>query len=332
MDIIDFPIERINEFLNDYSFEITKPFGENVDIEGKLLVKIKLTGIKPMISVGEWKNFIEYTLTLEKVDDPYLRQVLGHFFVAVKTRDYIISNTDTKFYFLTSQVNELLRNFLKYWNIDNYVTCTRIIDKVTNIDPKYMMEGVINEGKYSSAIRQVVKDIVKLFKHQKEGTWHLPEDISGGEMVYDFPNLHSPFTVDVTMELDDKIESVDVDGEYYGDDDTIIVRIYSNPNLDRETLEELHFELNELIAHELKHLEQRDNHYKFPKKEPKSPLKYYTQPHEIEAQVAGFLRRAQKERIPFENVVRSWFEHNKEKHRLNPKNMEIVINKILDSL
>lgn len=332
MDIIDFPIERLNEFLSDHSFVITNPYGLPNDVS-KIDVKVKLTGMKPMISIGEWKNFIEYTLILEKVDDEHLRQILGYVFAAAKTHDYVISNTDTKFYSLTSQVNELLRKFLKYWGIDNYVTCTRIIDKVTNVDPKYMLEGVINEGRYDIAIRNVVKDILMTFKYQKEGTWYLPEDILGGEeMVYTFPNVNSPFSVELNMEVDDDVDTVDVDGEYYADDDTIVVRIKSNPNLDREMLEELHFELVELISHEIKHLEQNERGYKFPRKEPKKSLKYYTQPHEIEAQIAGFKKRAQKQRRPFADVVDDWFDKNRHKHGLTDDEIDIVVDKILDSL
>jgi len=331
MSIIDFPIERINEFLSDHSFVVTNPLGENIEVDGYLTVKIKLTGIKPMISVGEWNNFIEYTLILEEVNDNHLQSILGYMFASVKTHDYVISNTNTKFYLLTTQVNQLLRNFLTYFGINDYVTCTRIIDKVTNIDPKYMTESIISEGKYSNVIRHVVKDILKVFKHQKEGEYQLPEDISTEEedMVYDFPQLGSSFTVNLILSLNDEIDTVDVDGEYYEDDDSIDIRIESNPNLDRETLEELHFELNELVAHELQHLIQRDDGYVFPKKETKKSLKYYTQPHEIDAQITGFKRRAQKERKPYEDVVRSWFKRNQLKHELTQDEMGVVINKLL---
>jgi hypothetical protein len=151
-------------------------------------------------------------------------------------------------------------------------------------------------------------------------------------MVYDFPGVNSPFTVELYLELDDSIETIDVDGEYYGDDDTIVVMIKSNPNLDRETLELLHFELNELVAHELKHLEQMDSGYKFPKKKIKKSLKYYTQPHELEAQIAGFKRRAQKERKPLIDVIDDWFNKNRHKHGLTDDEIDIVVDKILDSL
>jgi hypothetical protein len=49
----------------------------------------------------------------------------------------------------------------------------------------------------------------------------------------------------------------------------------------------------------------------------------------LEAQIAGFKRRAQKERKPFEKVVRTWFDKNHSKHQLNQKEMDKVINKLL---
>jgi hypothetical protein len=39
MSIIDFPIERINEFLSDHSFVVTNPLGENIEVDGYLTVK-----------------------------------------------------------------------------------------------------------------------------------------------------------------------------------------------------------------------------------------------------------------------------------------------------
>ena len=69
--------------------------------------------------------------------------------------------------------------------------------------------------------------------------------------------------------------------------------------------------------------------YKFPKKEPKDPYKYYTQPHELEAQRAGFRRRAKGERVDFETLVRNWFVKNPHKHNLNPDQQEKVIQKII---
>lgn len=329
MSVIDFPLERLNEFLKDHSFVIQDPFGDGLNEKMNLTVKVQLTGVKPMISIGEWKDFIEYTLFLEDIDSRFGRSLFGHQFAALKTNDYKLSNTDTTFYLTTVKVNDVLRNFLKYWGIDKYVTCTRVVNNVANVDPKYMTESLIVEGKYDSIVRQLVKDVLGVVKYQKEGEFSLPEDI-GGEMVYSFSQLDSTFTINLNLSISDDVETVDVDGAYYPDEDTVEVFITTNPNLNREILEELHFELNELIRHELEHIIQNDRGDEIPLKEPKQPIKYYTQPHELQAQIAGFKRRAQKERKPLEDVIRSWFQKNKSKHRLSPKNVEVVINRILE--
>ena len=79
-----------------------------------------------------------------------------------------------------------------------------------------MTEGVITEGKYSGVIRQVVRDIMQIFKYQKEGDWYLPEDMNNG-MVYELPPIKFPFTVELELSLDENVETIDVEGEYYCD-------------------------------------------------------------------------------------------------------------------
>jgi hypothetical protein len=150
---IDFPIERLNEFFRDHSFEIQNPFGDGINEKMNLTVKVQLTGIKPMISFGEWKDFIEYTLYLEDIDSEYGRKLFGFQFTTLKTHDYKLSNTDTSFYSTTVKVNDMLRNFLKYWGIDNYVTCTRIVNNFVDVDPKYMPESLITKRKYGGVIK-----------------------------------------------------------------------------------------------------------------------------------------------------------------------------------
>ena len=178
--------------------------------------------------------------------------------------------------------------------------------------------------------RQIVKDILSVVKYQRNGEFALPEDISNGDMTYVFPKSDTNFTIELELNTDESVETVDVDGAYYPDEDVIQVSITTNPNLDKEVLEELHFELNELVRHELEHIRQYERGDNIPEKEIKQPKRYYTQKHELEAQIAGFKRRAQKERKPLEDVIRNWFKRNQLKHRLSPKNVEIVINRILE--
>lgn len=330
MNPIDFPIERLNEFLKNHSFIIKDPFGDGLNEKINLSVKVQLTGLKPMISIGEWKDFIEYTLYLEDMNTEFGKKILGNIFkTQLRTNNYKLSNTDTRFYLITVKVNDMLRNFLKYWSVDNPVICTRIINNLPEPNQENLKESLISEGKYDNIVRKLVKDILNIAKFQNKGEFVLPEDIEN-KMTYNFPQFSSPFTIELTLDTSEDIDKVDVDGAYYRDDDVIEISILTNPNLSREILEELHFELNELIRHELEHIVQYDRGDNIPETEPTKPLKYYTQPHELEAQIAGFKRRAKKERKPLIEVIRSWFEKNKSKHRLSPKNVEVVINRILE--
>jgi hypothetical protein len=327
MNQIDFPIEKINHFLKNHSFEIQSPFGSGMNYPVTLTVKVELTGIKPMISVGEWTDFVEYTLFLEDVNTDFARKLLNTQFEVLKTNDYKIVNTDTTFYLITSNISTMLRTFLKYFEVDNHVTCTRIVNNLGNSN--HMNESLIVEGKYDSMTRQLVKDVMSVFKHQKEGAYFLPEDING-EMIYEFPALQTVFTIQLNIDVSDEVETVEVDGEYTEDNDVITIFITSNSHLDREVLEELYFELNELIRHEVEHIIQYERGDYIPKREPKDPLKYYTQKHELGAQIAGFKRKAQKLRKPLITVIRDWFDKYPSKHRLSPEKVEIVINRILE--
>ena len=201
-----------------------------------------------------------------------------------------------------------------------------------NIDEKNISEGLIVEGKYDSVVRHIVKDIVNIIRYGQSGDFSLPEDISGShDMTYDFPQLDTNFSVELNIIEDDKMSDYKVDAEYYRDEDIIELTIILNPNLGRTLIQNLIGDLNEILTHEIVHIGQHEKGYDFPDEdEDLSPLEYYTQEHEIEAQFAGFNRRAKKEHRTIEDVMDEWFEKNQELHRLTSKEVEIVKEKIMD--
>lgn len=189
---------------------------------------------------------------------------------------------------------------------------------------------MINEGKYGGITRQIVKDIISVYKYQKDGEFSLPE-VLGGSEEYEFTNLSQGLSVDLILTLDDSVEYTDVDAEYVDDNETMYVYIRTNPmfKYSVELLQDLIQDLNEVIRHELEHVKQHSQGYDFPK-EPKSHEKYYTQQHELDAQRAGFKRRSKIEKKPMEYLVRKWFEKNKSKFKMTPSQVERVIQKILE--
>jgi hypothetical protein len=274
-------------------------------------VKVDLIGVRNYISMGQSLPYIEYSLSLESTNN----ELLTSFYNLIITDDTKISTSNTDFYVLVFKINKLLENFLFFLGVNNL--------------PKKINEGLIVEEKYDSVTKKLVKDILLTLKYQREGEFVLPEDISD-EMVYTFPQFDSEFTINLNLSTSEDVEDVDVDGEYYKGEDTIDINITTNPNIDRQLLEKLYHELNDVVRHEIQHIIQYESGYNFPKREPKKPLKYYTQKHELEAQIAGFKRRAKKEKKPFETVVRDWFRNNSSKHNMTPNDAEQVINLILN--
>jgi hypothetical protein len=240
-------------------------------------------------------------------------------------RDIDISTTSQQYANLRWVMNDKLSNFLKYFGVDKEAMCTRVINEVSE---DKLNESLIVEGKLDKLTRKLVQDIIRFFKYQREGEFSLPEDFEGEEMIYTYPGFEG-FSIFLDLQLSDDVETVDVDGDLYYDDDLVYITIISNPNAGYSILDELTKELNEVIRHELEHIRQHEEGYEFPEEEPESPEDYYTQQHELEAQRAGFKRRAKSEKVDFETLVRNWFKKNPHKHTLNPDQQEKVIQQII---
>ena len=192
-----------------------------------------------------------------------------------------------------------------------------------------MMKKLIKEDKYDGVVKEVVKDIIKIFTTREDGEYGLPEDLNPNEIEYEFPSLENTFSVFLDLSSSENVEGFDVDSDYFRDDDLIYVTVITNPKYGNEIIQPLIGKLHELIRHELEHVKQHESGYEFPKKEPKKPFKYYTQKHELDAQRRGFRRGAKSEKLDYETVVRNWFEDNQHKHMMNPEEAEEVIQQIL---
>lgn len=325
MEYMDETIKNINKILKKQTFNV-----ETSDFNCK--VKFHITGEKEYISVGEKTKHLQYVLYIlpsgnEDSDMFYSIMARQH------GRETQITTHSRIYWDIMRPTTRVLQNFLKYFSIDEPVICVKIINLIKPYDMdeiKKINEGRNEERRLDVVTRKLVQDIIQFFKYQREGEFDLPEDLGEGEMVYNYPGFDG-FSISLDLELDDEIEGIDVDADLYYDDDMIIVKIISNPNAGYTNLSELTDELNEVLRHEIEHIKQHSEGYKFPKKEPKSPEKYYTQQHELDAQRAGFKKKAKSTGTDFETLVRNWFEKNPHKHKLNQIQKEKVIQKILDT-
>jgi hypothetical protein len=184
---------------------------------------------------------------------------------------------------------------------------------------------IINEdNRMREPIRKIVKDIISIVKEEDEGEFYLPEYFED-TMVYEFIGLN-PFSVELIIEYG----KFGLNAQYMREDDTIVVKIQYEEGNKKNMLYKLIGELNEIIAHELRHSKQQQKSmFDLDVEEPEGSLEYYTQPHEIDAQYHGFKRLSKLLKKPFKDVVEDWFDTHKELHQLTDDEIEIVINKIL---
>jgi hypothetical protein len=188
----------------------------------------------------------------------------------------------------------------------------------------------INEGMIDRlAVRTVVKDIVNIIKQNDEGEFYLPEDVND-ELEYTLTRKNISFSVELTLRHNDIIGGFGVNGAYSHSDDTIEIVIEYNPETINSQLYDLIGEINEVVTHEMVHLDQNykgELHY--PDLDD-GPLEYYTRKHEVPAQYYGFKRLSKLRNVPLEDVVREWFRTHKKTHKLKPEEEDIVIDTILN--
>jgi hypothetical protein len=321
MEELDLPIERLNKFLVEHTFKVEDPIGEVAPRDMYAVVKVQLTGTKEMYRAGDKMTYITYT-TFIQPSSPMMNTLAG--LLMGGNNELELDNQNMTFYILNNRISDQLQRFLLYWGVENPVICTKVINETSN----NINESLIMEGKYDSIVRQIVNDILSVYKTKKVGGFSLPEDIRDTDLYYNYPQFKKEFEVFVNLEQSDDVDTFEIDGDLYYNDDIIEILIITNPNSGNEILNDLVNELNEVVRHEIEHIIQYDSGMKR-KKEPTDSEKYYSQQHELGAQRAGFKRRARREKNDMETLVRNWFKKYSHKHTLNPEQQERVIQKII---
>lgn len=324
MKNIDVSLAKINRYLNNNTFDITiSPIHDN-NFLVKTNFKVKLIGLKEYFRIGVPIEHVEYTLYIlpSNSESDFWYKTMAE----INGYDLKIDTTSKEYFVLRMQTDEIVSNLLKYFGVEKPAICTRVI---TELKSNKMNENLIIENKYDNVVRQIVRDIISIYKKGRDGEFGLPEDLYPEKHFYEFEQLETELQIFVEIITDDTVDGFDVDADFFRDDEMIYVTITTNPRYTQDTIQPLIGELNEIIRHEIEHVKQYEQGFKFPKKEPKDPEKYYTQSHELEAQRAGFRRRSKKEKFDYESLVRKWFEDNQHKHNLSPEKAERVIQKII---
>jgi len=314
-------IEVLNKFLKNHTFRVEDPFHFDFIPNSFIEVKMKILGMKNLIRVGEPTDFLTYEVFITDSDSATKKIIR-----IMSGGEKSIQGTDvlSGYYRMIMKLNEVLENFFKYFGTEKPVLCVKITDDMS----ESITESIITEEKYDSLTRQIVRDIISIYKKNPHGNYILPTDVDNSEEFYSYKDLDD-ITVELEITPSDEVEGYELETNFYPEEDVIQLFIIYNPQFGSKIIYDLIGDLNDVIRHELQHAVQQYRGDDVPTKEPKSRLKYYTQPHEIDAQRKGFRRMAKIQKRPLEQVVRLWFNKNRKRHGLKDKEIEIVIDKIL---
>jgi hypothetical protein len=189
---------------------------------------------------------------------------------------------------------------------------------------------LLENKKRRNVIRTLVRDIISVFKSEDEGEYYLPNYLDN-EDFYNFLDFNHDLTIELNLVEDESLDSFKLDAWLWGNEDVIEVVITYNPNTKNNITFKLIGELNEVIGHEIRHIDQKyRNLFDINVPEEEDPYKYYTQPHEIDAQVFGFKRLSKLTKRPFEVVVKEWFDTHEDVHKLSVDEVNDVISKLLN--
>jgi hypothetical protein len=114
--------DRINGFLENHTFQIESDYNFDTDF------KIKLTGTKNYIVIGQETKFIEYTLYIlpsNKQSDLYFE-----LFKKYMGEEVDKPTTHRVFLNICYKTDKLLKSFLEMFGLNEYVICTKVINLV----------------------------------------------------------------------------------------------------------------------------------------------------------------------------------------------------------
>lgn len=292
--------DMINGMIGDKVFQYEGPIMGGVNLESVINFKFKIIGDVKLLHMGQPTNYVGINVSVLSITPPQFDDLIPNLDNSFEIKD--------RMYYTATKLENEIWGVLRYFSVEDTPIITSIRFTGKRYRDNYMKNITEGTSEKKGIVRKLVQDIIKVFK-QGEGEYDLPEDISN-EMTYSFRGLNTDFTMEVKIDENENIEGFELDGGYYDDNDTFEIHVMYNPNFFPETYYDLIGELNELVRHELQHLIQAERGVDRPTDET-DPEKYYLQPHEIDAQVAGFKRLSKIRKQPFEKIVRDYFHKNK---------------------
>jgi hypothetical protein len=274
----------------------------------------QINEVKPMIYVGEWKDHALVDVTLYV--DP--NTILGK----------LVSGEYKEIW---SESGNLLRFYpIKYGTADKITKALKLVSNleviVTSIKPKLIgndNETITEQKINNNLIRNIVREIS--FEIKKDLHGKRKKNIGTYDIGMDEP-VDVVLFVNPTPNKDENVKPLDIQGYWDEDENQIEIDVDIADDADMDVMYELIGELNDVVTHEFQHAKQTKRGYEFPDVEYKQPKRYYLQQHEIEAQVAGFKRKAKLQKRPIEVVIREYFE----KRNIRKSLINLFVERLMD--
>tara|TARA_R110001599_G_scaffold325766_1_gene538047 strand:+ start:1801 stop:3981 length:2181 start_codon:yes stop_codon:yes gene_type:complete len=267
-----------------------------------------------------------------------------------------IVNEENRIKWVSTPIAKILKEFKENQKLFTKSNIIEVTDKFKDKDPKdlnnyrsiYELNNItkllihkskLHEEVYMGRIAEkattdVCKDIFEVIKTFDgiEEYYELPSDINSEEM-YEYGDL--VFDVELTVYRYDIKETFNVDAEMGGEhDDTIFVDVILGDDFSKQDYENLYIILSEYVRHEVEHVLQEIDPERpdvVQKTGNLSPFEYYSQEHEVDAQRAGFERRAKMSDKSTEDVVRDYIEYRQSIDQLSDGEKKELISLITSS-
>ncbi len=308
MELSSKKIEFIERILSKKIFKYRGSIVGGTNLPTDIKFKADVVGVKQYTHAGTYRDFLTLNITIIHADITS-KHILG------LLEERLKDNPEKDFYsFCMGLMFELYDSFFSTLELSWLKINAIYLDYEDEKTP-------ITEGRQSRLfVRNAVKYITDLLKNNEEGDF------------YDYSDELNNEVGDVSFEIHlrkHKKKGFKVDAEYSQEDDSITLAIEYNPKTLESNLYEIIGLLNEYIEHELTHAKQQSE-YDLPIDQPKKKFKYYSQPHELEAQKKGFIRLSKLRKLPLDIVVKTWYDTHKDFHKLSDKQVDKLINKILE--
>ena len=261
-----------------------------------------------------------------------------------------IVNEENRIKWVKTPIAKILKEFKDNQILFTKSNISEITDKFNDKDPKdlnsyssiYELNNItkllihkskLHENIYMSRIAEKattdvsknIFDCIKYFDGVEE-YYELPSDVTG-ETMYEYGNL--VFDVELTVYRYNIKETFNVDAEMGGEhDDTIFIDVVLGNNFSEQDYENLYIILSEYVRHEIEHILQEIDPERpdvIQKDTNLSPFEYYSQEHEVDAQRAGFERRAKMSDKSTKDVVSDYIEYRQSMDQLSDEEKKELI-------